>query len=131
MSRLSRNKGKRGERELAGELVRLFGCHARRGVQFAGGPDSPDVVTDIHGVHFECKRAERLSLYPALNQAIGDAGDKIPIVAHRSNRNPWVVIVRLDDLPKLVSSLEFQVTRNSSLETRNLELGTTANANID
>ena len=39
----SREKGKRGERELAAKL-REHGYDCRRGVQYQGGPDSPDVI---------------------------------------------------------------------------------------
>ncbi len=105
MGLFSRNKGKRGERELSHELSRVLGISARRGVQYQGSTGSPDVVTDIPGVHFECKRTETLSLYSALEQAQNDAGKNVPVVCHRKNNKPWVVIVRLDDLPKLVSSL--------------------------
>jgi len=104
--RKSRNKGKRGERELAAELQRLFGVTARRGVQYSGGADSPDVVSDFDGVHFEVKRTERLSLYPAMKQAAADAGEKIPVVCHRQNNKGWLVIVRLNDLPKLAATIE-------------------------
>lgn len=80
-------KGKVGERELASELRRLFGVDARRGKQYCGGSDSPDVVTDAPGVHVEVKRTERLSLYPAMKQAVTDAGaEKVPVVFHRQNR---------------------------------------------
>ena len=41
----SRQKGKVGEREFAA-LLRVQGFDARRGVQFCGGVDSPDVVSD-------------------------------------------------------------------------------------
>jgi len=102
MGRKSLTKGKIGERELASELRRLFGIEARRGVQYSGGVDSPDVVTDIPGLHCEVKRTERLSLYPAMRQAIRDAGDKLPMVFHRQNREDWVAIIRLNDLPELV-----------------------------
>ena len=104
--RFSRNKGKRGERELATELARVLGIEARRGVQFQGGPDSPDVMTSIPNVHFEGKRTERFRLYEALEQAVGDAGaEKIPVVCHRQNKKPWVVVLRLDDLPRLATIL--------------------------
>jgi len=59
MSKMSREKGKRGEREFC-ELLREHGFDARRGQQFAGGPDSPDVVTDCP-CHFEVKRTESFS----------------------------------------------------------------------
>ena len=95
-------KGKCGERELAKELARLFGCTARRGQQFSGLPESPDVVVDIPGVHVECKRTERLRLYDAVEQARHDAADhEVPLVCHRHNRGDWLAIVPLDDLPAL------------------------------
>ncbi len=105
MGLLSRNKGKRGEREAAAELQRLFNVDARRGRQFQGGDESPDVVVDIPRLHFEVKRCENFRLYDALDQAIKDAGDNIPVVLHRQNRRPWVAIVRLDDLPQLAVQL--------------------------
>jgi Holliday junction resolvase len=106
MGIFSRNKGKGGERELARELSRVFGISARRGVQFQGSPDSPDVVTEISDLHIECKRTERFRLYESLEQAVDDCGaTKIPVVFHRQNKKPWVAIVRLDDLPRLSSIL--------------------------
>jgi hypothetical protein len=110
MGRKSKSKGKRGELELAAELRRLFGVTARRGVQYQGGTDSPDVITDLPGIHIEVKRCERLSLYPAMAQAVNDAEGKIPVVCHRQNGKKWLAVVRLDDLPKL--SAAFQ-TRNA------------------
>jgi len=105
MSKKSRDKGKRGERELASELQRLFGITARRGVQYRGGVDSPDVITDFEGIHFEVKRTEKLSLYPAMKQAVNDAGEKIPVVCHRSNGNEWLAVVRLNDLTRLTEAI--------------------------
>lgn len=101
----SKQKGKRGEREAAAELRRLFGAEARRGVQYSGGTGSPDVVHSIHGVHIEVKRAETLNLSAALQQAIDDAGEQVPVVLHKKNNKPWLAIVRLDDLPKLTELL--------------------------
>jgi len=105
MGRTSRTKGKVGEREAAKEISRVLGVDARRGVQYAGGTDSPDVVHGLPGVHFEVKRTERLSLWAAIDQATADAGDQTPVVLHRSNRRPWIAIVRLEDLPSLAESI--------------------------
>ena len=106
MGKKSRDKGARGERELATELQRLFGFGARRGVQYHGGADSPDVITDLPDVHVEVKRTERLSLYPAMKQAVRDAGaDNVPVLFHRRNREDWLVVVRLNDLPELAKLL--------------------------
>jgi Holliday junction resolvase len=113
MGARSRRKGQRGEREAAAELRRLFGVDARRGCQFAGGTDSPDVVTAIDGVHFEIKRVEEFRLYPALDQAANDAGAQVPVVLHRMNQRPWVAIVRLDDLPRLATQLYLTLAQDS------------------
>jgi hypothetical protein len=94
----SRVKGAVGERELAAWL-RERGISARRGQQFHGGGDSPDVVADLPGVHLECKRVEAGNPYVWLAQAVSDAGpNQIPIVAHRRNRQGWIAVLRLDDL---------------------------------
>lgn len=52
----SRQKGKRGELAAAHYLRSLGFSSARRGVQYSGGPDSPDIVCDeLKGVHIEVK----------------------------------------------------------------------------
>ena len=99
----SRAKGARGEREFA-EYLRSFGFAARRGQQFSGSPDSPDVVTDIPGVHFEVKRVEKGSMYAWLAQAMTDARhDQIPIVAHRRNHGGWIAILPMGLLMELLN----------------------------
>lgn len=96
----SRQKGAAGERELA-EFLRQHGYEARRGQQFSGGGDSPDVVTNLEGVHIENKRVESGNLYNWLAQAQRDANGKVPLVTHRRNGKEWVAIMRLEDLLKL------------------------------
>ena len=110
----SRNKGKRGEREAAAEIRRIFRTEASRGRQFSGSDESPDIVTAIDGVHFEVKRVESFRLFPALAQAMADAGqEKVPVVLHRANNQPWVAIVRLDDLPNLATQIYLTLLANS------------------
>ena len=105
MSRASREKGKRGERELAAKLTEVFGVDCRRGQQFCGASGDADVV-GIGGLHAECKRTETLRLWPAIDQAVNDAAEgSVPVVFHRPSRRPWVAIVRVDDLPALIESL--------------------------
>lgn len=104
MGRMSRNKGKVGERELSKELTRLFGVECRRGQQF-NGIDGRDVV-GLDGFHIECKRTEALSLYPAIEQAKRDAEEnEVPVVFHRRNQKQWLAVVELDRLPELVTQL--------------------------
>lgn len=102
MSRSQRDKGKRGEREAAAELGQLLNVTARRGVQYHGGPDSPDVVLEGVAIHVEAKRTERLTLWPAIDQAKADApAGAVPIVWHRPNRRGSVVIVETARLLEL------------------------------
>jgi Holliday junction resolvase len=106
MGRMSRQKGKRGEREAAAELGQLLGVAARRGVQFQGGPDSPDVVLDGVAIHVEAKRVERLQLWPALEQAAADApAGKVPVVWHKANRRASVVVVETSRLLELAREI--------------------------
>ena len=101
MGKMSKNKGKVGEREFA-RLLSDLGIEAKRGVQYQGGTDSPDVVHSIPGIHFEVKRSEQFGLYQALTQAFIDSGGDIPVVAHRKNNKPWVVVLYADHFIELV-----------------------------
>lgn len=104
----SRNKGKRGELELA-KVLRLYGYDTRRGQQFHGGPDSPDVL-GLPGIHIECKRVQKLNLYDAMAQSKADAGEDVPVVMHRRNRCKWLVTMELSDWIELYREWEAGVT---------------------
>lgn len=96
MGKMSRDKGKRGELELA-NLLRLHGYDARRGQQFSGANGDPDVV-GLPGIHIEVKRVEKLNLYQAMEQATNDAReDEAPAVFHRRNGKYWLVTMELED----------------------------------
>ena len=105
MSVNSRQKGARYERELA-KHFRGEGYDSRRGVQYKGGPDSPDVV-GLPGIHIEAKHVERLNLYDAMAQSIRDASpDELPVVIHRRNREESLVTMSLDNWLKLYKAWE-------------------------
>ena len=105
----SRAKGAAAEREAAKEWARLMGCDARRGQQFSGGKDSPDVVHSAGAIHLEVKRTERGNPYDWVDQAVRDCGGKIPLVLHRRNGREWLAIVRLNDVPGLSQELSAAV----------------------
>lgn len=107
----SRQKGARAEREAAQVWQSLFGCEARRGQQFSGGTESPDVVTSMSAIHLEVKRVERGNPYGWMAQAVRDAGPKLPIVLHRRNGAEWLAIVRLADVPRLAQEIGAQVAQ--------------------
>jgi Holliday junction resolvase len=94
----SRRKGKVGEREFA-SLLREHGFDARRGQQFCGSPESPDVVSGaLAWLHVEVKRVQNLNLTDACAQAAADSTGKPWIVAHRRNHAPWLITMRAETL---------------------------------
>lgn len=100
MGKMSRNKGKAGEREVA-SFLRDYGYDARRGQQYAGIHGDADVI-GLPGIHIEVKRTERLDLYGALDQSRRDAKEgELPTVWHRKNNCRLVVIIDAEDFLKL------------------------------
>ena len=103
----SRDKGARGERELA-HYLQERGFSARRGQQFSGANGDAD-VEGLEGVHIECKRVEKLNIDEAMEQSIRDAyadsikqgREIIPTVFHRRNGKKWKVTMLADDFLKL------------------------------
>jgi hypothetical protein len=101
----SRAKGCRGERDAAKAWAEATGSEARRGQQFAGGTESPDVVSSVQGVHLEVKRVERGNPYQWMEQAVRDAQSNVPVVLHRRNSQPWLLVVRLTDVQRLAQAI--------------------------
>lgn len=98
----SRTKGKVGEREFAA-LLRDNGFDARRGQQFSGSAESPDVVSEaLAWLHVEVKRVQALNLADACAQAEGDCGGKPWIVAHRKNHAPWLITMTAETFFRLL-----------------------------
>ena len=96
----SKDKGRRGERELAKKL-REYGYETRRGQQYSGANGDADVV-GLPGIHIECKRVEHLNLYDAISQSRHDAREgEVPVVMHRKDNCEWLVTMRLDDFMEL------------------------------
>jgi hypothetical protein len=106
----SNQKGKRGEREAA-QFLANEGFPARRGQQFAGGTDSPDIICEtLPGIHFEVKRVERGNPYDWVSQAQRDAGYKLPVVLHRRNDHEWLAIMPAKDFFRIVRESNFAVS---------------------
>lgn len=101
----SRQKGARGEREIA-KILRQRGYDARRGQQYSGANGDADVV-GLPGIHIEVKRVEALNIDKAMEQAITDAKPgEMPAVFHRKNGKEWKATVRLKDFIKLYKQAE-------------------------
>jgi Holliday junction resolvase len=100
----SRQKGKRGELEAAAAL-RAAGYEARRGQQFKGTADSPDVQCSIP-FHIEVKLRQNLNLHGAMEQAALEApGNRTPVVYHRKNRTEPLLTMRFTDWIELVKAV--------------------------
>ena len=96
MGKASRDKGKRGEREVA-QILREHGYDAHRGQQYKGGADSPDVV-GLPGFHIEVKRTEQARVYDFMEQAKAEsAAGEIPLVVHRQNGREWLAVMTFSD----------------------------------
>ncbi len=102
MGKKSREKGKRGERELA-KLLRNYGYEARRGQQYCGANGDADVV-GLPCLHIECKWVEDLNLSDAMGQSERDAKQgEIPVVIHKKNRHPWLTTMSAINFVNMVA----------------------------
>lgn len=120
MSINSRNKGVRGELEIA-KLLQAYGYDGMRTQQHSGAHGDAD-VEGLPGIHIEVKYRQKLNIDKALQQSIEDCYadelrqgiDLIPAVFHRSNddrkkdstKGVWKVTLRLKDFMELYKEWE-------------------------
>lgn len=106
----SREKGKRGEREIARIFREAGWTTARRTAQFCGKSGDAADITGIPGLHIEVKRVEREQVRAWMAQAERDAQaagrDEIPIVIHRRSDAPWLVTLSLKDFLEIMKKGE-------------------------
>ena len=94
----SKAKGSAGERELAAYFAARGFQSFRNNQRYVGGHGNPDIEVDgLDDYHIEVKRVERLNISAAFKQAAADAVNRIPVVIHRRNREPWLITMALDD----------------------------------
>jgi Holliday junction resolvase len=101
MSRAEREKGARGEREVA-TILRRNSLPAVR-TPNSGGLHVKGDLTGVPGYHFEIKRQETLRLPAWLRQAADECSDEtVPVVVWRTNRSDWFAAIPLTDLARLL-----------------------------
>ena len=104
MGKMSRDKGKRFEREIANYLKER-GYDARRSAQFCGKTGDAADVVGLTGIHIEAKHQEKVQIRLWYEQAVRDAAaaqkGEIPVVIHKINRTEPLVTMSLDDFMKL------------------------------
>lgn len=97
----SKQKGARGEREFS-KLCKAQGwSEAHRTAQYCGNTGDASDVTGLPGIHIEVKVGGNIRLYEARDQAVRDVtaagnGD-LPIIAHKRDRDEWLITMRADD----------------------------------
>ena len=102
---MSKEKGKRGEREVA-KLLKKHGFYAERGQQYHGRGDAPDVKHNMEGLHIEAKYVEKFGLWAAMKQAREDMNEgDVPVVFHRKTHKPWVVVIDAEDFLKMMQEI--------------------------
>lgn len=109
----SRAKGKRGELEFV-HYLKARNIEARRGQQYAGGCDSPDVIAQsiLSHTHLEVKRREAGNPYHWLEQAKFDAAPgKLPLVAHKRNGRDWIAILDMDHFLQIMELANAQLIK--------------------
>ncbi len=99
--KMSRDKGKRYERELASQLKEYGFNDCRRTSQYCGNTGDASDVVGLDGIHIEAKHQEKICIYDWMAQAIHDAEESkkgnIPTVFFRKNHCETLVCMRLDD----------------------------------
>jgi hypothetical protein len=92
MSRASRQKGQRGEREICHLLADKLGGEYKRNLSQTqdGGYD----VLGLEGFAVEVKFQETLSIERWWKQTVEQAGkDRVPVLFFRKSRTPWRVAI--------------------------------------
>lgn len=107
--KMSREKGKRGERTVA-SLFKEYGYDAKRSAQFCGKTGQAADVVGVPLIHIEVKFQERMCLYDWMNQAIRDSvaegKGKKPVVIHKANNKDLLVTMRFEDWMELYTEWE-------------------------
>ena len=99
---LSKEKGKRGEREVCA-ILKERGYESERTQR---GVAQAEDVTGVPGWSIEVKRTERFAIRPSWAQARRQAGDRVPVVATRWNGGEWLAVVPLGALLDLRAEVD-------------------------
>ena len=104
MGKISKDKGKRFERQVA-SLLRDYGYPAHRTAQFRGNTGRAGDVEGVPHVHIECKHQERMCLYDWISQSSADAAAEgkgnLPAVIHKANNKLILVTMSFEDWIKM------------------------------
>ena len=115
MSRTERDKGRKGEAEIA-ELYRRRGFTVR-GLEGAG--DHLVVCGDGRAplIHSEVKRQETARPWAWFEQAAAEApAGALPVVHFRRNRSPWMVLLTAEAFADILRELDEATTARVAVD---------------
>lgn len=100
------------------QLCREHGyANVRRTAQYCGNTGEAADCVGLPGIHIEVKNVEHLNVSNAMAQAVRDSRDRaIPIVAHKKNREGWLITMRADDWFKLYEDWRKSTCQESNLK---------------
>jgi hypothetical protein len=98
---------------MRGELMLrdIFRNHGYEGVKRGSVFQGTSDVVGIPGIHAEVKFVEKLNVRKAMAQAEEEAikrKDGIPVVFHKTSREPWLVTMRIHEWMELYKVWEEQ-----------------------
>lgn len=102
MGKASREKGKRGEREVV-KALRIAGFDCRRGWQSRQGTDEADVEGTPYWI--EVKRHRKVNIRSAYNQGSEDTDGRPVVVIWRDDFGEWMVSLSLEDWARMAFKL--------------------------
>ena len=116
MGKMSRDKGKRYERELA-SAFREYGYDARRTAQYCGQTGDAADVVGLPGIHVEAKHVEQFRIYDWIAQAVHDSqkSGNIPAVFYRKNNAQTLVTLRLCDFMEIYKEWDASTHEESTM----------------
>ena len=106
MGARERERGARGEREVV-QLVREHGWPgAERSSNGRAQVGRGDIALGPEFTSIDVKFCEKTEPWKWWRQAERDADGRMPVVAFRRSRSPWLAIVELDELLELLAMRE-------------------------
>jgi hypothetical protein len=102
VSRASRDKGQRGEREVAA-IFKANGFRVERVPNSGGLLIKGDLYGDDRCPHVEVKRAERWDVPAWIRQARAESDGRPWLLALRRSNGPWYAVVELAGLVELLA----------------------------
>ena len=101
--RASRSKGSAAEREIAAIISERTGHDCKRTPLSGAISWLPGDVTGLPGWLIEVKRQEKMRIPEWLKQTeVACPPDMRPLLVYRRSREPWRVIIQLDDFLNLI-----------------------------